>query len=46
MTVNANYVIIVKRGVIIMRDYEKRRLQSTIFSIKYMQEMNFDKYDY
>ena len=27
-----------------MRDYEKRRLQAIIESIKYMQKMNFDKY--
>ena len=44
MTVNVNYVIIVKGGVIIMRFYEKQALQATIKSIKYMQKMNFDKY--
>ena len=27
-----------------MRNHEKQRLQATIMSIKYMQEMNFDKY--
>ena len=27
-----------------MRNYEKRRLEATILAIKYMQEMNFDKY--
>ena len=42
--VNVNYVIIVKEGVIIMRKYEKQALQTTIMSIKYMQNMNFDKY--
>ena len=44
MMVNVNYVIIVKRGVIIMRNYENQRIQATIESIKYMQKMNFDKY--
>ena len=44
MTVNANYVIIVKGGVIIMRFYEKQALQATIERVKFMQEMNFDKY--
>ena len=44
MTVNVNYVIIVKGGVIIMRNYENQRLQATIEGIKYMQKMNFDKY--
>ena len=44
MTVNVNYVIIVKEGVIIMRNYEKQRLQATIEGIKYMQKMKFDKY--
>ena len=44
MTVIVNYVIIVKGGVNIMREYEKRRLQATILGIKYMQKMNFDKY--
>ena len=43
MTVNVNYVIIDK-GVIIMRNYEKIRIQASIVSIKYMQKMNFDKY--
>ena len=28
-----------------MRNYEKQRLQGTIEGIKYMQKMNFDKYD-
>ena len=27
-----------------MRKYEKQTLQTTIMGIKYMQEMNFDKY--
>ena len=27
-----------------MRKYEKQALQTTIMSVKYMQEMNFDKY--
>ena len=27
-----------------MRNFEKQRLQATIEGIKYMQEMNFDKY--
>ena len=27
-----------------MRNYENQRLQATIMSIKYMQEMKFDKY--
>ena len=27
-----------------MRNYEKQRLQATIEGIKYMQQMNFDKY--
>ena len=27
-----------------MRNYEKQRLQTTIMSVKYMQEMKFDKY--
>ena len=44
MMVNVNYVIIVKGGVIIMRNYENQRLQATIDCIKYMQKMNFDKY--
>ena len=44
MTVNVNYVIIVKGGVIIMRNHEKQRLQATIEGIKYMQKMKFDKY--
>ena len=44
MTVNVNYVIIVKGGVIIMRNYENQRLQATIDGIKYMQKMKFDKY--
>ena len=44
MTVNVNYVIIVKGGVNIMRFYEKQALQATIDGIKYMQKMNFDKY--
>ena len=44
MTVNVNYVIIVKGDVIIMRNYEKQRLQTIIVSIKSMQEMKFDKY--
>ena len=44
MTVNVNYVIIVKGGVIIMRFYEKQALQATIERVKFMQEMNFDKY--
>ena len=44
MTVNVNYVIIVKGGVFIMRNYEKQRLQATIEGIKYMQKMKFDKY--
>ena len=43
MTVNVNYVIIVKGGLI-MRNYENQRLQATIEAIKYMQKMNFDKY--
>ena len=43
MTVNVNYVIIVKGGLI-MRNYENQRLQATIEGIKYMQKMNFDKY--
>ena len=43
MTVNVNYVIIVKGGLI-MRNHEKQRLQATIESIKYMQKMKFDKY--
>ena len=42
--VNVNYVIIVKGGVIIMRNHEKQKLQGTIEGIKYMQKMNFDKY--
>ena len=44
MTVNVNYVIIVKGGVIIMRNYEKQRLQTAIEAVKYMQKMKFDKY--
>ena len=44
MTVNVNYVIIVKGSVIIMRFYEKQALQATFERVKYMQEMNFDKY--
>ena len=44
MTVNVNYVIIVKGGVIIMRNYENLRIRETIIAIKYMQKMNFDKY--
>ena len=44
MTVNVNYVIIVKEGVIIMRDYENLNLNAIIGSIKYMKKMNFDKY--
>ena len=44
MMVNVNYVIIVKGGVIIMRFYEKQALQATIERVKFMQEMNFDKY--
>ena len=44
MTVNVNYVIIVKEGVNIMRNHEKQRLQATIEGIKYMQKMKFDKY--
>ena len=43
MTVNVNYVIIVKGGLI-MRNYEKQIIQANIAAIKYMQEMNFDKY--
>ena len=43
MTVNVNYVIIVKGGLI-MRNHEKQKLQATIEGIKYMQKMNFDKY--
>ena len=43
MTVNVNYVNIVKGGLI-MRNYEKQRLQATIEGVKYMQKMNFDKY--
>ena len=43
MTVNVNYVIIVKGGLI-MRNYENQRLQATIEGVKYMQKMNFDKY--
>ena len=43
MMVNVNYVIIVKGGLI-MRKYEKQALQTTIMSIKYMQNMKFDKY--
>ena len=27
-----------------MRNHEKQRLQATIEGVKYMQEMNFDKY--
>ena len=27
-----------------MRNHEKQRLQATIEAIKYMQQMNFDKY--
>ena len=27
-----------------MRNYENQRLQATIEGVKYMQEMNFDKY--
>ena len=44
MTVNVNYVIIVKGDVIIMRDYEKQRLQVIIIAIKRMRKMDFDKY--
>ena len=44
MTVNVNYVIIVKGGENIMRYYEKQALQATIERVKFMQEMNFDKY--
>ena len=44
MTVNVNYVIIVKRGVIIMRDYENLRIRETIACVKVMQKMKFDKY--
>ena len=44
MMVNVNYVIIVKGGVIIMRNHEKQRLQATIEGIKYMQKMEFGKY--
>ena len=44
MTVNVNYVIIVKGGVIIMRNHEKQRLQGIIEAIKYMRKMEFGKY--
>ena len=44
MMVNVNYVIIVKGGEIIMRNYEKQKLQTIIDCVKYMQKMNFDKY--
>ena len=44
MMVNVNYVIIVKRGVIIMRDYENLRIRETIAAIKFMRKMKFDKY--
>ena len=43
MTVNVNYVIIVKGGFK-MRSHEKTRIQVTIEGVKYMQKMNFDKY--
>ena len=43
MTVNVNYVIIVKGGLI-MRNYENLNLHAIIGSIKYMQKMKFDKY--
>ena len=33
-----------KGGVIIMRDYEKQRLQTIIEAVKHMQKMKFDKY--
>ena len=44
MTVNVNYVIIVKGGEIIMRNYENLRIREIIIAIKYMQKMKFDKY--
>ena len=44
MTVNVNYVIIVKGCVIIMRNHEKQKLQGIIEAIKYMQKMEFGKY--
>ena len=44
MTVNVNYVIIVKGYVIIMINYEKQSLKATIASVKYMQKMKYDKY--
>ena len=43
MTVNVNYVIIVKGGLI-MRNYENLRIRETIIAIKYMQKMEFGKY--
>ena len=43
MTVNANYVIIVKGGLI-MRDYENLRIRETIACVKFMQKMKLDKY--
>ena len=44
MMVNVNYVIIVKGGEIIMRDYENLRIRETIAAIKFMRKMKFDKY--
>ena len=44
MTVNVNYVIIVKGYIIIMINYEKQLLKATIVAIKYMQKMKYDKY--
>ena len=43
MTVNVNYVIIVKGGLI-MRDYENLRIREAIAAVKFMQKMKFDKY--
>ena len=37
-------LLLLKGGVIIMRNYENRRICDTIIAIKYMQKMKFDKY--
>ena len=29
-----------------MREYEKMRIRETIATVKFMQKMKFDKYDY
>ena len=37
-------LLLLKGGVIIMRNHEKQRLQATIEGVKYLQKMKFDKY--